>query len=452
MTQGPYQSNILRFFVRQYWQGIARHRHAVRQTRAKVTFGVSVGTTFALLPVYAAVRASQVVTAKLKDVVERTSALGTGDPTEAMLGGAVFDSRLAFLERGRDTYKEISQHADERFSEGVLLAERAISMSLALAGSYLSNTQRARLAGQKATLSMRLLSWGKQSLVKISNHMGRPITGNAINFSRSVLSSEVVSQEPALITGIASNVKTRSLVLVLGFNSTWNALTPTQQAQLQRHFRQFLVGNGLNSQDSLLQEGNAGLSLNFSCSQPFWMRYSTYAQKLTQSPIGLNARVPKSSLIRPVNSFWLYVLQYVLQMLFALRQRRQAQASSVLSRFTEKFSLNSSGSLKLSAANLQGALATGPPQGLKANASKIQTSRPSEVEGSLGTEANIPLHSLRCESLSCDGDTAGIWDADVITISYVEHPLERLLKWIDRIFVWLEKQWNVLWSRQIGKH
>ncbi|MEL6900963.1 MAG: hypothetical protein AAFP07_08440 [Cyanobacteria bacterium J06606_4] len=45
----------------------------------------------------------------------------------------------------------------------------------------------------------------------------------------------------------------------------------------------------------------------------------------------------------------------------------------------------------------------------------------------------------------------GTWDVDVITISYVEHPLERLLKWIDRIFVWLEKQWHLLWARQIGE-
>lgn len=409
MTQGPYQSNILRFFVRQYWQGVARHRQAVRQTRSKVTFGVSVGSTFALLPVYAAVRVSQLVTATLKETVDRTWALGVGRITNPSLEGSVFDGRLAFLERREDLETEALQYADQRFSESVLFAERAMSRSLKLVGSYLSNAQRAQLAGQKEPLLIRLLSWGKRSLLRLSKPAGRLSASSAIHLRRSVLFSKGSLPEPALISGIASDVKTRSLVLVIGFRSTWNALTPAQQARLQHHVRQF------------------------------W--------------------TPPSSLIRPVHSFWLYVLRYVLQMIFALRKRPQTKAPSVLSELTEKFSL--SGSVELPTASLQGGLTTGPHGELtKAKSAKIQLSQMSaslasslfsELERVPIKEEKVPCHNLSYETLGFDNDTMDAWDVDVITISYVEHPLERLLKWIDRIFVWLEKQWHLLWARQIGE-
>ena len=41
-------------------------------------------------------------------------------------------------------------------------------------------------------------------------------------------------------------------------------------------------------------------------------------------------------------------------------------------------------------------------------------------------------------------------EADVISIDYVEHPFERILQWIDRIFLWIEEIWQV-WTERL-KH
>ncbi|MEO0855177.1 MAG: hypothetical protein AAFY15_16975 [Cyanobacteria bacterium J06648_11] len=41
-------------------------------------------------------------------------------------------------------------------------------------------------------------------------------------------------------------------------------------------------------------------------------------------------------------------------------------------------------------------------------------------------------------------------DASVVTASYVEHPLEKVLKWLDRFLLWLENGWRRLmdWLRR----
>ncbi len=45
-------------------------------------------------------------------------------------------------------------------------------------------------------------------------------------------------------------------------------------------------------------------------------------------------------------------------------------------------------------------------------------------------------------------------DAKVVAFEYVEHPLETVLKWIDRLLTWVEGQWQILmevWRRWLSR-
>ncbi|MEL7052328.1 MAG: hypothetical protein AAGM45_11155, partial [Cyanobacteria bacterium J06588_5] len=54
------------------------------------------------------------------------------------------------------------------------------------------------------------------------------------------------------------------------------------------------------------------------------------------------------------------------------------------------------------------------------------------------------VHSLTLSRQGGGGGASVCWEADVVSVNYIEHPLEKLLKWIDRIFLWLEKLWQTL--------
>ncbi|MGB7488156.1 MAG: hypothetical protein WA901_18330, partial [Phormidesmis sp.] len=41
-------------------------------------------------------------------------------------------------------------------------------------------------------------------------------------------------------------------------------------------------------------------------------------------------------------------------------------------------------------------------------------------------------------------DAGQALEANVISVDYVEHPLETLLKWIDKILLWVEKRWQIV--------
>ncbi|MEL7523967.1 MAG: hypothetical protein AAGJ80_20500, partial [Cyanobacteria bacterium J06553_1] len=42
------------------------------------------------------------------------------------------------------------------------------------------------------------------------------------------------------------------------------------------------------------------------------------------------------------------------------------------------------------------------------------------------------------------GSSTDYIEADVITVEYIEHPLEKVLKWLDRLLLWLESRWRAL--------
>ncbi|MGB3670885.1 MAG: hypothetical protein WA984_12280, partial [Phormidesmis sp.] len=54
--------------------------------------------------------------------------------------------------------------------------------------------------------------------------------------------------------------------------------------------------------------------------------------------------------------------------------------------------------------------------------------------------ANADAH----RDCSIEPDASQDLEANVIFLGYVEHPLEKLLKWIDKILLWVERQWQIV--------
>ncbi|MEM9817679.1 MAG: hypothetical protein AAF827_14920 [Cyanobacteria bacterium P01_D01_bin.6] len=95
---GPYQSNILRFWIRQYRLGVERHRQAVRKTRSAVTTGVEAGvvvaTALAMTPVYAAARMSRSAGRKLRQSVMKRRLSATVSAVVGRLRDSSGEERL----------------------------------------------------------------------------------------------------------------------------------------------------------------------------------------------------------------------------------------------------------------------------------------------------------------------------------------------------------------------
>lgn len=124
MTSAPYQSNVLRFFARQYWQGLARHRKAVRQTRYTVVSTVQVGGVLSS----GLARSAMKVVRKTVSNVQRL----LPEPVKALvtvtLSGEDSDSALV-------RYVKWGQRSVRRwFGTGALVSNRAVSTKLTTPG------------------------------------------------------------------------------------------------------------------------------------------------------------------------------------------------------------------------------------------------------------------------------------------------------------------------------
>ncbi len=334
MTSSPYQSNLLRFAIAQYRRGRDRHRRAIRQAQSTVALSASLGAALTVFPVYALVRASRFAGRQLKQSVNHMRLSGRfGSNTDA-------SELIDFSDFGElPTVREMSQ--DSELADELETAQ-AMARTLMAVGDCLSPAQMKLL---KAMRDQNGLSVGEASGC---------VAGR--------------------ITGIASDLETRSLVLILGHKLAWQGLSVAQQQQLQAQIIGFVDAKALPGQTR--------------------------------------------GLVRPVLSFWVEVLKRVIQ----LQPRSK--------RFSSRMAKLPSGSEVLEPSP-QSRLSPGPA--LIGLASNLQCALPAY------RPAAPTVKRL---------DSAGTadWEADVLAVDYIEHPLERLLKWVDRLLLRIENRWQALFA------
>lgn len=328
MASGPYQSNLFRFVIGQYRQGLERHRQAVRGARATVTLG-------AALPVYALLSICQLAGRKLRQYGLSSRLFGSQAGVANLLDFSDFDQHLVPQEMRNALVVDC---------ETCAAAERGMAQMLMMVGACLDPLQ-------------------VKMLLTVRSATNDPAAGR--------------------ITGIASDLETRSLVLVKGHTLVWSGLSAAQQTELQ-------------------------------------------------------AQMGQCAIARPTRSFWVEVLR----VLMWLQRRYRSKATAAL---PSQLTGLPPASPELSAL----------PRGM-AKYQKIirpELKMPSRViaasSSSSRSLAGRSALGLATETES-DGDHLLYLDADAVATGYVEHPLEKLLKWVDRLLLWVEKQYRAvrLWLSQ----
>ena len=319
MASGPYRSNVFRFVISQYRQGLDRHRQAIRGARSTAALGVA-------LPVYAVVSICQLTVSRLRQFRQTGRLFGTPAETAKLFDFSGFES---LSDDPLDLEAAVEPQAVYPATRAA--AEQWLAQMFKMIGTCLD------------PLQVKMLQAGRRD-----------------------------SLSAGQVTGIASDLETRSLVLVQRHTIVWNGLSAAQQIQLQTHMEQ-------------------------------------------------------STLARSSRSFWVEVLRVMmwLQQWYRPLYKRALPGG---------LSLPEAG-LGLSGVSSDAAKVIRPSQ--RASAKAIEASR--EPPLVLATRP-----SIRVIAKNEDGGDSPYLETDAIATGYVEHPLEKLLKWIDRLLLWLENQYRSL--------
>lgn len=230
----------------------------------------------------------------------------------------------------------------------------------------------------------------------------------------SLRTSWMTSKQKSQITGFASDLKTRNTVLIFDNKIVWDGLCNDQQEMINRKIAA-LVFEGeavqiANSYDITLWSGLLAENTETDDSA---RRYSLKGEDTLAQPSGL---------VQPIRSFWVEVLWAVVQ--------RNPQKEQLSLPFWRK-------RLQAGQRSFWNTL-TGNSRGI------------SLFTRGLFGRMSLPILKAANSSAHSSPD---IIEADVVSSSYVEQPLERLLKWLDRGFLYLEQQIQRLidWIRHLGQ-
>ena len=336
MVFNPYQSNLLRFVVGQYRRGVDRHRSAFGQAHSGVRLSAELGAALFVLPVYAIARTSVLAGRKLRQAVSQ------------------------------QRFNLLTPQARKLLNLSGSEPTQPIFQTLVAVGACLSPAQIRALSEPSSVIpdgseqsKFRLVRWVDK---------WRTAARQLLRFDRKILSVGLEAElcfgggdlsSLAQITGVASDLKTRSLLLVLDHRAVWNGLSADQQLRLQHQIVAFL------------NRGFIGLA-----SRPREPKISSLAN---------------SSSIPPEGEPGLKCL--------AIQK-------------SEATSLSASGDFKTA----------------------VELAR-------LVSTSTLSTQFMGDEK-SDHKPVQGVIEADVVSVTYVEHPLEKMLKWVDRILLWIEKKWR----------
>ncbi len=406
MVFNPYQSSLLRFAARQYRWGVDRHRSAFGQARAKVKLSAEVGTALMMLPVYVAARASVLAGQKLRQAISRRQLAALSPRVRKLLNFSGFDSiNSSDFESDFESGQSLSIDLQfNRLSCDVAQASaRPIFQTLVAVGSCLSSAQitvlsEPRPLAPNGSGQSRFMRWvGKWSTAArslLSFHQKKSsVEANVGAFEQKTLSL------PAQITGVASDLETRSLTLVLDYSAVWNGLSADQQSKLQHQIAAFLHPGFTNSPP----EANL-----------------------------LNV----SSIPRLITN-WIGIAKQFSQSLYPSIEASVANGSSLI--------LDSRADLGCLAIQKNEAIS---PADI-GNSEPIPKPVPKLAKPTLST---LPPRLL-CNEKNDRKQVRKTIEANVVSVTYVEHPLEKMLKWVDRILLWAEKHWELIAQRiRFGMH
>ncbi len=421
MASGPYQSNVLRFFVGQYRKGLDRHRRAVDRTRSDIALGTGIGAAMALVPVYAVVRASHAVRQKLTQSVRQLQLAATKTQAKKLIDFSPFKAFSAAPTRAHSR-KDKRSKMTAVLSSDDFSAVSARETAEAFMLKTLVSVGDVLLPDQISSLAKMPTGWG----LAVSRGRGwiRRLAHQMVSAKDDSTQQDINQQginQQGQITGVASDLETRSLVLVFRHATVWNGFNPAQQAQLQSQLSRFF------------SENNTASVLNFPT---------------------INGSA--SPLAQPIYSFWIAVLRTIVR----LRPRNYRQPiaflMSGLQRLTGKTSkarlasdqilrlMETSSRLRPNDLVLSLASLMLPP-------AKMAVPNASTDTGLLAPHLSASVDANRAASDQSYSDPD--LEANVISVDYIEHPLERLLKWADKILVWVERRWQTFleWRSHLKK-
>ena len=459
MTSSPYQSNLLRFFVRQYRQGMNRHRLAVQKTRSSIALSGELGVVIAITPAYALLRAAQNMSEKagkaLQRAADKLKLPATGYKTSKLAELLDFSGFVSLSlmqmneEQGGDKDQASKNIATPELgpadlsecgtdNRSLMTSEVMMAEVLITAGESLRAKQRRQIAGQ--------LSWWQSWTAKAATYLAesfRVRSPNSICFSsadaitsenlsfKQAISKDLLSTQPQKITGLASDIATKSLVLVLGNLTVWNGLSSEQQKRIQDKIHSLLPVSSslplLPAAERLLLVPDGKLNRR----PEAWLGVSQAKTSQIVSKTSRALSVIGYDLMRPVHSFWVAVLQvmndWFQQDAAPLCPKSLASASlklPVLSFLLPKTADNFLDSHCLTPGRIKYALTSTPRMSAMHHTSQ---------------------HTVSNRTTR----TSNYLDATVISVDYIEHPLEKMLKWVDRFLVWIENGWQRLlnWLR-----
>lgn len=505
MNSGPYQSKVFQFVIGQYRQGMERHRRGVRGARSTASLALGIGAAVTVLPVYAVVHASQVAGRKLRQAVANRRLLRIGAKVADLLDFSAFDE-LPALETGAEEDLVLEKPA-------AALATQAMARTLLAVGACLSPRQVTLLSEMKAGALARQLgdasagvtskkvstisdvSTGLSTIsAKVSvlwerltgvrqRSMGRLARPSPASLGTpEIAENQVVKREtrPAVvgrITGVASDLETRSLVLIMGHTVVWQGLSAVQQTQLQAKIELFLQRDyPLQREERVWMQRAQGALLALGRTLGNGEALVSVKQNLSTKVLsdeGDGALAGTSQLMRPIRTLWIEVLRL---MNWLYRQHgvdtvetlpsglnrltgievveRDLAPDAVIARI-EASKTNVSepavSETQVSGMSLMGTVARILPPSMvgrivplvavtavvsTAVSRVLSPAQPAAAQSALGMRSEaVKANELNAERVHC-------LDADVIAVDYIEHPLEKLLKWVDRLLLWVEAQWQ----------
>ena len=395
MISDSYQSSVLRFVVGHYRRGVNRHRDAVSRANTRVKVSAEVGTALIGLPIYMTARAAVIAGRKLRQALDKKQLPTLSAQARKVLNFSGFED-LEDAVTDPDTTDTLA--VDVVNSQLKQRSARPIFQTLVAVGNCLSLRQLELISDPEALPASDLPNAEPGGRLTVGERLKGLVGRWRASASRLLSFETVVSgglrtgeSELAVarkVTGVASDLKSRSLVLVLDYQMAWKGLSVLQQSRLRRKMSMFLGD-----------------------------RSNVFLPRTLQ--VGLSALVSRLGL-----QFKLASVAHTPAELTAVKSSNIVVSSQpTLDRFA--IQLSKVGSL----------------------VTQSVTGEPLTVTGfsaPMAVSASVPSKLFSSDRNDSKRKTI---EADVISTTYVEHPLEKLLKWVDRVLLWVEKQWR--WIKQL---